>query len=91
MTDREEAVWSRGHRAAHVEILRNACNALGYDDPEVKKVAWILEREAVVATLRDICDEYGDNDWTDDLHLCDVINKHLMRELVSEIQGLRDM
>jgi hypothetical protein len=29
----------------------------------------------------DLCADYGDNDWTDDLNLSDVIEKHLARHL----------
>lgn len=37
------------------------------------------ERADVVAKLREFCGERGDNDWPDNLHLGDVIEKHLMR------------
>lgn len=43
--------------------------------------AWILEREATVAQLRQVCDDFGDNEWPDGLHLADVIEKHLARHL----------
>lgn len=46
---------------------------------------WKLERMDIVAKLREICDEFGDNDWSDDLHLGDVLEKHLLRHLHSEI------
>src|SRR2546423_657496 len=36
------------------------------------------EREDVVKLLRDACEEHGDNDWPDNLHLTDVIEKHLL-------------
>ena len=41
----------------------------------------LKEREVAVAALRELCGEYGDNDWADDLHLADVIEKHLRRHL----------
>lgn len=34
--------------------------------------------------LRQVCDEFGDNDWPDNLHLADVIEKHLWDELRAE-------
>jgi hypothetical protein len=37
------------------------------------------EREVAVAMLRIECAEYDDNDWPDNLHLADVIEKHLAR------------
>jgi predicted secreted protein len=39
------------------------------------------EREDAVKLLREICEEHGDNDWADDLHLADVLEKHLYRHL----------
>lgn len=39
------------------------------------------EREQTISALRNICSTYGDNDWDDDLHLADVIAKHLHRNL----------
>lgn len=41
----------------------------------------VAERQDVVRLLREICAEYGDNDWPDNLHLYDVIEKHLWRHL----------
>jgi hypothetical protein len=40
-----------------------------------------VEREESVAMLRTVCTNFGDNDWPDDLHLADVIEKHLWRHL----------
>jgi hypothetical protein len=39
----------------------------------------VTEREEAIAALRDICARHGDNDWPDNLHLRDVIEKHLGR------------
>lgn len=36
------------------------------------------ERESVIRLLREACEEYGDNDWPDTLHLRDVLEKHLL-------------
>lgn len=36
-----------------------------------------VERAETVAALRRLCDYLGDNDWPDDLHLADVIEKHI--------------
>jgi len=75
----EELAWDRGYRAAMTETLRLAVLALGYEG--TRHEAWILEREATVAMLRIVCAEHGDNDWPNDLHLADVIEKHLERYL----------
>ena len=42
---------------------------------------WIDERDSVVKLLRTVCAEHGDNDWPDNLHLYDVIEKHLFLNL----------
>ena len=41
----------------------------------------ILERRDTVKMLRNICESYGDNEWEDNLHLADVLEKHLWRWL----------
>ncbi len=54
--------------------------------PPAQRSPWDFEREATVAMLRAVCAEYGDNDWPDNLHLADVIEKHLWRNLWTERQ-----
>jgi hypothetical protein len=39
------------------------------------------QRLDAIAQLRSICADFGDNDWDDDLHLGDVIEKHLGKHL----------
>jgi len=39
------------------------------------------ERREIISALRDACSEIGDNDWPDDLHIADIIEKHLARHL----------
>jgi hypothetical protein len=39
------------------------------------------ERKETINVLREICEYYGDNDWPDNLHLADIIEKHLFRHL----------
>ena len=39
------------------------------------------EREEAIATLRRVCDRFGDNDWDPWLPLADIIEKHLVRHL----------
>lgn len=73
-----EQAYERGSRAAYLVILSECLRQLGYADPEVQKVAWIKEREAAIAALRSMCALHGDNDWSDNLHLADIINKHLV-------------
>lgn len=42
---------------------------------------WNMEREETVKILRELCEEFGDNLWPDDLYLRDVIEKHLAKYL----------
>lgn len=79
MTDAEAKAHEAGRRAGLTRILMECARELGHDDPLLKAAALIAEREATVATLRRICADYGDNDWDSDLHLPDVIEKHLER------------
>lgn len=77
------------HRAAWEKILGIACEELNLDGPLAAALAarnkqhqeWRLERTLAVSALRNICEVHGDNDWPDDLHLYDVISKHLTRHL----------
>jgi hypothetical protein len=81
MTEQEECIYEQGGRAATLSMLQHCIQRLGYTDPETGKVAWVLEREAAIATLRQVCEHHGDNDWPTSLHLSDVIDKHLARYL----------
>lgn len=44
----------------------------------------------LLAGLRELCREYGDNDWPDNLHPLDVIEKHLTRPLYSQLERMRE-
>lgn len=48
------------------------------------------EREAAVAMLRVECAAYDDNDWPDNLHLADIIEKHLARSAYEEVRSARE-
>lgn len=88
MTESEERAWMLGERAGWVQILRQAIKHLGYsddiDDGLCDKHRYILEREAAIAQLRMLCEEFGDNDWEPSLHIADIIEKHLGRHLEIE-------
>jgi hypothetical protein len=75
-----EQDWNEGNRAAYVAMLGECCRQLGYDDIEAAKASWIREREATVAALRQACKEFGNSDsnWPDNLHLADILDKHLL-------------
>lgn len=78
MTEKDELNYERGSRAAWLSMLGECLRQLGYEDIESQKAAWIKEREATVSALRSACERHGDNYWPNDLHLADVIEKHLM-------------
>ena len=81
MNEAEEQIYLRGQRAVYLQLLSECCRQLGYNTPEVQAAEWIREREAAVSMLRQVCDDYGDNEWEENLHLADVIEKHLWRHL----------
>lgn len=77
----DEQDYLEGQRSAWLSLLIWVLGELGIDDPEAGKVRWAIEREQTVAMLRRVCQEHGDNRWQEDLHLADVIEKHLWRHL----------
>jgi hypothetical protein len=79
MTD--EQSYIEGHRRALLGMLRHVLGALDVYDPEAGAARWVIERQDTVAVLRRICAEIGDNEWPDDLHIGDVIEKHLVRHM----------
>lgn len=84
MTEREEEVYTRGQRSAWTALLRECLKQLGYTGTEAEAAAWVTEREESVAVLRRACAEWGDNEWNEDLHIADVIDKHLVGHLGRE-------
>lgn len=77
MNDAEELAYERGERAAWASLLRTCLHELGYDAEATKQHGWITEREEAIAHLRGLCEEFGDNDWEERLHLADIIERHL--------------
>lgn len=88
MNEQEESIYEQGSRAAWTFMLGECLRHLGYKSVyrsgEGADVAWIAEREAAIAMLRQVCAAHGDNDWPNDLHLGDIIEKHLWRNLEAE-------
>ena len=80
MTD--ERSYVEGNRRAWLTVLGTCLRELGDDAPESARLT--LERQEAVAQLRELCERFGDNDWPDDLHLADVIDKHLGRHLMKD-------
>lgn len=87
MTESEEQAYLQGGRYARVMMLNRLLVELGYDDPEVKKAGWITEREDAIHSLRSLCAKFGDNNWPENLHLADIIEKHLVDHLHKKESG----
>jgi hypothetical protein len=81
MDDEQEQSYVNGERMAYLSMLRTCLRELGVNDPEAEKCRWAVERQETIMKLRDVCSDHGDNDWPDDLHLSDIIEKHLIRHL----------
>ncbi len=81
MTEAEEVAYERGSKSAWRNLLALAIRELGDEAPDHARLA--LERADAVAALRSACADHGDNEWPDNLHLADVIEKHLAHHLSS--------
>jgi hypothetical protein len=81
--DAEKCAYNAGHRAALASVFGHVARELAYpgDAPEKLASALMEERLLTVAALRQLCAEFGDNNWPDNLCLPDVIEKHLGRAL----------
>lgn len=77
MNKPEEIAYEQGSRAAWQQLLSLALRNLGVEDPQAGAARWVAEREAAIQSLRSLCREYGDNEWEENLHLQDILEKHL--------------
>jgi hypothetical protein len=83
----ERVAYMRGQRAAATSIISHCLGELGYRYSQgefISLASAVVEREAVLATLREVCEKHGDNDWDEPLHLSDIIDKHLRSHLESQ-------
>ncbi|SHH33704.1 hypothetical protein [Desulfofustis glycolicus] len=80
-----EQDYIRGSRNAYRFMMLHCLRELDIETDaeklEKKIVQLVAEREEAISVLRDICRDCGDNSWSDDLHLADIIDKHLGRHL----------
>ena len=84
-----ENLFLRGSRSAYRNMMTYCLQNLGVSNSteiEIKIVKLISEREDAISTLRSVCEECGDNYWPDELHLSDIIEKHLARYLYAKNQ-----
>jgi hypothetical protein len=84
MTPEEERLCDAAYANGERRILAKlssliAAELYGHDreSHEARLHALEAERLDVVTVLRRICAEHGDNDWSNDLNLVDVLEKHL--------------
>jgi len=75
----KDVAFGDGTRAVWMGILGQAMRELGMTGQSVQSLSY--ERAGIVSALRDICDSFGDNDWTESDHLKDVIENHLRKHL----------
>jgi hypothetical protein len=90
MNEAESKNYMRGQRKVYRELLGTALRGLGRDDvpddvASAQRRIAALESELAAARvqLRMLCKDFGDNDWEDDDHLADVIERHLGKHLHS--------
>lgn len=79
MDEKEEKAYEDGRRSAYRSLMSECARELEGD--ERRLAALVAERADAVRVLRDLCAEHGSNDWPDNLHLSDVIERHLGRYL----------
>jgi hypothetical protein len=79
VTEDQEKYFILGKGKAFKKIIIDCQNALAGLGIKLKtKDEFDQERIDIIDTLRSVCGEIGDNDWDDDLHISDIINKHLV-------------
>lgn len=84
MNEDQEKIYMQGEKYAYQNMIRKCQHELRAMDAKLPtREQFAEERIETVAVLRRLCAEFGDNDWDDDLHLSDVIDKHLGRYLES--------
>ena len=80
-----ERGYVEGRRRTLLNQLTQALHdliGLGTPRDDLLQVAALtLERQETINKLREVCAAYGDNEWPDNLHLADVVEKHLARHL----------
>ena len=88
MNDRDATIRDQGYiegrRRTLLNLLQHTLVELhGFkvpeDDSVFRMVQLIREREEVLAVLRRVCADHGDNDWPECLNLADVLESHLLK------------
>ena len=77
--------YERGRRRALVGVLGQCLRELRYDTHDyAERGRYVAEREEAIAVLRRACEQFGDNNWAENLSLADIIEKHLVRHLEAD-------
>jgi len=79
LSERDEKIYEAGQRSAWRTVLRESLMHL---EPQERAYAVLVEeRNAALVVLRRLCEEFGDNNWSDNLDLADILDKHLCKHL----------
>ncbi len=78
LQEMQEAYYELGQKQLLIFQMREIIRQLGYPAESTVGV-FIIEREEAIAALRSLCNERdgADNEWPNDLHLADIIQKYL--------------
>lgn len=79
--DRIERAYIEGGRMVHrlmLGMILRDLNSDGLKEDPIAEIARLrMQLEDTRRALRSVCEKHGDNDWSDNLHLADVVTKHL--------------
>lgn len=75
--DRLEESYMRGRKEMAMSVVRGLMPDLELDGDAATCASLSIQIVDAKSMLRNICDDHGDNDWQDDLHLVDILGKHL--------------
>lgn len=76
----EKRLIAQDDDRAFCDVLTSCLNKL--EDHQKQSFSYIEERVGAIMALRELCSKFGDNDWTDDMPLADVISDHLGKYLL---------
>lgn len=79
MTEKEGRIFIEGYLAHALKNLNDALRDVDIENPNALIAQLTSERLGAIQALRKTCEYFGDNDWEPDLHLADIIEKHLCR------------
>jgi hypothetical protein len=90
MTPQEEQAYLQGEKMAWSMMAQQCIRNLQCDSEIKTTLGYLRERNEAINRLRELCQDFGDNDWEDDLHLADIIEKHLGRPLYNNFEPIRE-